>query len=132
MPYIKQTDRIRIGMGSLPQNGGELNYKITLLLIQVFESGLSEEFEVDLRRLLDDYLKSGEEKYQRYNDITGAVYNAWLEFGRRKAPEIFEQDDIEMCDELSSTIDRVVWTFYADNTAPYEDTKILENGDVYS
>lgn len=80
MPYIKQTDRDKLGY-DLPaaSNPGELNYLITQL-IQTY------------------WTDHG--RYQAINDILGALEGAKLEFYRRVA-------------------------------APYEDTKIKENGDVY-
>lgn len=81
MPYIK-TER-RESLFCLPdkaQNPGELNYIITLLLI--------------------DYLRRRGLSYQHINDCVGALECAKLELTRRV-------------------------------TAPYEDTKIVQNGDVY-
>ncbi len=74
MPYVK--DRMFIS----PVTAGELNYKIT--------------------QLVWDYYNSYNKNYQAINDCLGALEGAKLEFYRRVA-------------------------------APYEDKKILENGDVY-
>lgn len=79
MPYIKAEDRVFVDV-NYAQTPGELNYKITCLLI--------------------DYVKKQRLSYQTINDIIGALEGAKLEFYRRVA-------------------------------APYEDTKIKENGDVY-
>lgn len=69
MPYIKQAHRDEIeGSGSSPYamlNPGDLNYKITLLLI--------------------DYLNTHDLKYQTINDIMGALEGAKAEFYRRIA-----------------------------------------------
>lgn len=64
MPYIKKTRRIEILRNeSAPENSGELNYVITVLLKQYLEvHGLS---------------------YQTCNDIVGALENAKHEFQRR-------------------------------------------------
>jgi len=83
MPYIpdhkrrKQLDPMGTGV---PRKPGELNYAITALL--------------------REYVKLKGESYDAYNDCTGALVNALLEWYRRKP-------------------------------APYEDTKIIENGDIY-
>jgi hypothetical protein len=79
MPYIKQKVREEIGE-RWPLNSGELNYAITILLI--------------------DYFKRNGGRYQQINDVIGALEGAKLEFYRRVA-------------------------------TPYEDEKIIENGDVY-
>jgi hypothetical protein len=65
MPYIKgQRRRSEIAFGDSPaKNAGELNYLITLLLL--------------------DYLKEKELSYQTLNDIVGALEGAKLEFVRR-------------------------------------------------
>lgn len=67
MPYIKQCCRDEIeGSGHYGMlNPGELNYKITLLLI--------------------DYLNTHDLKYQTINDIMGALEGAKAEFYRRIA-----------------------------------------------
>jgi len=84
MPYITQERRDALTktltpLPDTPKNAGELNYAITLLLIQYWKDG---------------------GRYQHINDILGACEGAKLEFYRRIA-------------------------------APYEATKIAENGDVY-
>lgn len=82
MPYIKDARRDELSYAG-PYGmtcPGELNYKITMLLI--------------------DYLNTHDLKYQTINDIMGALEGAKAEFYRRVA-------------------------------APYEDKKIVENGDVY-
>jgi hypothetical protein len=70
MPYIKQKDRVDIirrrnsnGEVRLPQTAGELNYAITLLLL--------------------DFITKHGKSYQTFNDITGAIENCKLEFYRR-------------------------------------------------
>lgn len=63
MPYIDQQDRDRL-MVDVPKTAGELNYKITLLLIQ--------------------YLTTKGESYQTYNDMIGALEGAKLELYARK------------------------------------------------
>lgn len=71
MPYIKPEQRkeLECDCGCLPfrtmSNPGELNYKITLLLL--------------------DYLNVHDLKYQTINDIMGALEGAKAEFYRRVA-----------------------------------------------
>ena len=81
MPYITHDRRIALDIDvEQPKNAGELNYKITLLLIE--------------------YWEAQDPSYQRINDVVGACEGAKAEFQRRVA-------------------------------VPYEDSKILANGDVY-
>ena len=64
MPYIKQRDRnILASQGAQPCTSGELNYAITLKLIE--------------------YWCAGFQNYQRINDIVGALESAKAEFQRR-------------------------------------------------
>ena len=62
MPYIKNILRVAIAEGSPPQTAGELNYRITQLLLEYVGS---------------DY------NYQRINDAVGAMECCKLEFVRR-------------------------------------------------
>lgn len=80
MPYIKQNDRDELDQKRMPQTAGELNYTITLILL--------------------DYIDEKGLNYQTINDILGALSGAGQEFYRRIA-------------------------------IPYEDGKIISNGDVY-
>lgn len=83
MPYIKKNDReefINYPDDRAICNGGELNYRITLLI--------------------KDYMRHKGKSYETFNDILGALEGSKLEFYRRIV-------------------------------SPYEDKKIIENGDVY-
>jgi len=74
MPYIKQRDRnILASQGAQPVTSGELNYAITMLLIQ--------------------YWGGGVKNYQCINDIIGALEGAKCEFQRRVVAE-FEDSKI--------------------------------------
>ncbi len=79
MPYITKTRRGDLEITPVA-NAGELNYKITLLLI--------------------DYVNEHYLSYKTINDVVGALECAKQEFYRRVA-------------------------------VPYEDKKIVENGDIY-
>ena len=64
MPYIKQERRVALCENtSRPQNAGELNYCITMMLVE--------------------YWMAHGPKYQIINDIVGACEGAKLEFQRR-------------------------------------------------
>lgn len=66
MPYISDHKRRgNIKAGSLPRNAGELNFKLTSILI--------------------DYMDARELSYQIINDIMGALEGAKSEFYRRVA-----------------------------------------------
>jgi len=72
MPYIKPEDRVPIilrraidGTVRLPQTAGELNYLITIMLL--------------------DYVTNHGKSYQTINEIVGVLECAKLEFYRRLA-----------------------------------------------
>lgn len=123
MPYIKQADRERIRTTGEPTNAGELNYVITLKLIawdRVQNFNLTE----DLSDICKGYLV--DLNYQKVNDVTGALMCAIAEFGRRR-PDTGEMTR----DWISNCIGNVIESIYMNIAAPYEDTKIAANGDVY-
>lgn len=69
MPYVKQERRDAMAhtlepKPDTPKNAGELNYAITMLLIQYWR-------------------QPGAANYQRINDISGACTEALAEFRRR-------------------------------------------------
>ena len=66
MPYIEKQRRIEIDGGSSPENAGELNYAISMML--------------------KEYLKSkGGVRYSHVNEIVGVMDCAKMEFYRRVA-----------------------------------------------
>ncbi len=73
MPYINKEDRPRIEEGKIPENAGELNYAIHLLL--------------------EGYLYAKGENYQTYNDMMGALEGVKLELYRRKV-SVYEDKKI--------------------------------------
>lgn len=81
MPYIEVNARIELDEHErLPANAGELNYAITMLIVE--------------------YMRTRNPNYQLLNEIVGVLECAKAEFQRRVV-------------------------------APFEDTKIKANGDVY-
>lgn len=65
MPYISEEARLRLGAGRIATSPGELNYIITLELL--------------------DYLDRHHETYKTINDIIGVLECAKQEFYRRIA-----------------------------------------------
>jgi hypothetical protein len=116
MPYIKQEDRSRVDGGNI-QTSGELNYAVTRLLL-----GHTSDFAYDLAVLLQDYIKTNGLSYSKINDCLGALEGAKLEFRRRT--DTWSNPELQ-------TLDNIKKEFYDNVAAPYEDTKIKLNGDVY-
>ena len=63
MPYIEPKARRDVNEWRDPENAGELNYALTLVLLR--------------------YFRDNGGRYQQINDILGAVEGAKLEFYRR-------------------------------------------------
>lgn len=138
MPYIKQERRavidnylavlkksqtwgdIALRRDSTPQDCGELNYAFTMLCLTHNEIKFSS-LDGTLRRVAFDYLHDKPLRYQRINDVAGAVHCAWLEIERRKpATGRF----------LSATLKAVMSKPYSEVAVDYEKQKIVENGDI--
>jgi hypothetical protein len=88
MPYIKQERRGALLAGAKPQDAGELNFAITVLV--------------------DTYLKDkGGLRYAHLNEVIGAMDCAKLELYRRVAApyedkKIAESGDVYKCNESES------------------------------
>ena len=119
MPYITFYRRHAIfSAGEVPANAGELNYLVTMY-IQTLEITRLASY---IRQVIDEYVTLHTEKYQTYNDVFGALDCAKREMLRRGKYNHLARGIIDnLLDEL-----------YYKHVGPYEDTKILQNGDVYS
>jgi len=83
MPYINQDRRDAIQSGENPQNAGELNYAITIIV--------------------DQYLKDkGGIRYAHLNEVVGAMECAKLELYRRLAAPYEDQKISEAGDVYES------------------------------
>lgn len=63
MPYVKQIDRLDLLDGKTPVSAGELNFKITMCVVE--------------------YMQDKKISYEFLNSIVGALEAAKLEFYRR-------------------------------------------------
>lgn len=118
MPYIKTDDRVRLQhAGSTIDNAGELNYTLTVTILQNEDPAL---LVTELRGICDEYMQHHGLRYQFINDVMGACVSAKLEFQRRTNSTKYD-----------GVFDHLAYDFYHEVAAPYEDTKIVENGDVF-
>jgi hypothetical protein len=123
MPYIDQAARSYIGMAGLPRNPGELNYVVTTMTQRVPE-GLTGTLVCAVAEEVEGYLAAKPHiGYAEFNEVLGVLDAAAREYRRRKPPEWPRSVLI---------LARVADKLYEDRVGPYEDTKIKENGDVYS
>lgn len=117
MPYIQPSLRLAIDTGRMPPTeAGELNYAITKLLLANLDN-LGEHIGV----IVEDYLDRLGRRYSTFNEVIGAVQCAKMEYLRRRGEDV----------GLVFAINQWMYRFYRDEIAPYEDSKIKENGDVY-
>ena len=115
MPYIKSGDGRREALrnGEPALTAGELNYQIFYYYKHKYTYSLC--VVVNLRGFVEQFLGT-KPNYQRYNDMTGALIRCSKEIERRlNLPAI----------DLLYLVES-----YDDQIAKYEDTKIIENGDV--
>lgn len=133
MPYIKQELRNEKTFIE-PTNRGELNWAITVRLLNVFETthkGYSDH--VEMRAIISEILQAAQQNI----DLSKVAY---VEF-REQSREVMEEIDNLWWDYIASTndvagakqvLDDVRLEWYRRATAPYEARKIQENGDIYS
>ena len=118
MPYISSKDdrREKLRNGEPALTAGELNYQIFYYVKHQCVEGLeSERVYYTIKSFIDQFL--GEKpNYQKYNDISGVLVRCAKEIERR-----LNKSAGFLVDILIS---------YDDEIARYEDTKILDNGDV--
>jgi len=116
MPYISAKDdrREKLRHGESALNAGELNYQCFYFA----KWNYPVVFDTQKRQLENFVVQFLGEKpnYQRYNDMTGALIRCYVEIKRRLGIEV------DFLLEIAGS--------YDDEIAKYEDTKIIENGDV--
>jgi hypothetical protein len=117
MPYIKADDgrREALKQGDIARLAGELNFQMFYYIRYNFNYNVSMDLGNKLRTCVQQFL--GEKpNYQKYNDMTGALYRCYKEVERRLGYK--EQNLIDILES------------YEDEINKYEDLKISENGDV--
>lgn len=123
MPYIKREEYARAAR--LPITSGELNYAITLKIIEHLTLGSSLlGFYGSVLKICISYLNRRGLTYTIGNEIQGVLTCAGKEALRRCGSPLAVNRVTEM---LAGVGDHI----YDNFLAPYEDDKIKENGDVY-
>lgn len=126
MPYIKSEDYARAL--EEPAVPGELNYAMTMAAGLHLRGEISlEEFKGLVEELVDGYMDRLGTSYTNYNNVIGAIHCCGLELLRR----VVNQRYTLRSADCQLVMNRVGWNLYHDRTAPYEDEKIAENGDVF-
>lgn len=120
MPYIDKVFRERLDQGAKPVSSGELNYKLTrILLSKARQSELVTMLWAECLAYLGDA-----PRYAHFNDVVGAIVCCLAEWARRHPAEGDVHEDF--CDEVRGAL--LAATFALLN--PYEDKKRAQNGDV--
>lgn len=138
MPYIKQEDRKRLDEeSSIPLTAGELNYHLTQRCIEAHADGgiALQELAHNLANDITNYMLQGDPEtvvnYETFNSAMGALDCCRREWHRRMSGRIHTLGPSRFW-EIVSAIERTANELYATQVAPYEDTKIQQNGDVYA
>lgn len=118
MPYILRGIRKDLDDGAAPQEAGDLTYLLYRATLD-WDGGSRADFHLVLGEEVDRFLAFRPRKYQIFAEILGSLYSTALEYERqhedsRKALAIYA----------------FASAFYSEVIAPYEDTKIQQNGDV--
>lgn len=128
MPYIEISRRKEIDNGDPPKKSGELNYVITKLMISLNDAESQdinlarEELRQSVISATRVYVQTKGLSYQSINDVNGAISCAAMEFARRVG---------DYPEWLADALVDAATEFYVQIAAPYEDSKIRANGDVY-
>lgn len=121
MPYIKSKDRLRVEDTLLPLNTGELNYLVSIsLLNRIKNEGKNYENLSITLNLLDEAIELAKQ-----DRVEKGVCSHVLVYEL-----IIETTYLDKVQVLRALKDAKL-EFYRRVVAPYEDLKIKENGDVY-
>lgn len=140
MPYIKADDRPRLDAGGVPQTPGELNYLISTRIKKlVDEKGKSYALFNDIIVDLED-AKEAVAEMVRLDEFAGEIADLAFKY-IFQIGELSEKDmkvrgveaevAIRRMNSARGAIECAKLEFYARVVRPYEETKIVENGDVY-
>lgn len=118
MPYITQERRDALATGAGMQTAGELNYRLTMTLLADLEF-------VYVRSVMLFSLWMNEKgiSYESFNTIAGAVTLAQIEHTRRMGDKPNTKALAEMQRAFGDFNGKIVF--------PYEDRKLVANGDVF-
>jgi hypothetical protein len=105
---------------TMPGDCGELNYALTMTCIGHKRNQFGT-LDAQIRAIVTAYLMAETLRYQRLNDVVGALHCAALELERRR-PGAKKFEVISMI--------YAARTIYAEMGIAYETKKIAENGDI--
>jgi len=118
MPYIDQPSRRALDGGSNPSDPGELTYTLTLDVLS------GREMSAITQRLVT-YMEERGKCFATFAEILGSLEATKLELCRRR---MVSRDSLLL---PLAQLDRLKRSFYTNVIGPYEDEKILANGDIF-
>jgi hypothetical protein len=118
MPYIEPKRRSELFPGTTATNCGELNYTLTMLVLELDDMRGAEDLMVNECM---KYLRHKGLKYQHANDVVGACISAGFEYFRRTGSHKFDSLFMDVAKRFYFRDGRI---------GDYEDTKIASNGDL--
>jgi len=125
MPYITEADKQRLTEEpEFARTAGELTYLVTyhILGLPVYDPYLDTAVDQEVEAYVEYHKNNGGVNYAVLSSVIGALECARREFKRRRP-----DDHMLAYYVLTRAEDR----FYDNVIAPYEDTKIEQNGDVF-
>ena len=141
MPYLEQHRKAALALGVLPETPGDLNYLLTHAALDYSRDRNMHQFEYKMGQYVGQFIEAnGGESYTNYNNAIGAMLCCKMEWERRAPETVLRQAasawerytlERDVLTEVSSTLDICIRALYEHRIAPYEDTKIEQNGDVY-
>lgn len=130
MPYLSESRKRAMDSGlCLPTTPGDLTYLMTKSLLDLDSEAAAEE----IWEHIEGYFKRREVRYALLAEVLGCLLSTKLEYERREATRLTEATNgmFTGSRRAQNVIDPIITVFYGDTVAPYEDTKIRENGDVW-
>lgn len=121
MPYVPMKRQQALGDDGIPMDAGEFNFCLTWHMIHTDIDDLG----TALRKEVEEYLTHQEASYGFYNEIAGVLDCCEREYRRRTGERT--TDNFQRITELQTVAEE----FYDRTVAPYEDLKIIQNGDCY-
>ena len=124
MPYIRGAERANAA--KYPESPGELNFALTMCAIKYLQKRKApKKFRTDISDIVAAFIDRRGLSYTTLNTVMGALDCCGRELIRRVKLDVIGVHPVVR--EFDTLRDNV-YTLFA---APYEDKKIVENGDVF-
>lgn len=128
MPYLTQDRKNQIiAPNSKLSTAGDLTYKLT---VAAMRSSSDNDFEDRLTNVISAYLRPSP-RYEDFAIVLGCLDSTRREI-KRRIPDLVRKGYTRHLVEMTCMrIELYAAAYYAEVVAPYEDLKIIQNGDVF-